>query len=78
MKKVIGILSVLLLAVALYVSSTSTSGTANMDLASLIAVNTANAEQIDGCDDDVFDRCTVGGTTYYDCDDSSFWHTCYK
>ncbi|MFV0505962.1 MAG: hypothetical protein ACK5L5_04520 [Bacteroidales bacterium] len=75
MKKIIGILGVFAIAMTMFFSTTNSSG--NTDLASLIAINTANAESDrNACDNDPYDQCVVHNVTIQDCDPSWFYHTC--
>ncbi|QTD38553.1 hypothetical protein JL193_04500 [Polaribacter batillariae] len=77
MKKIIGIIGVVAIAMTVFFSSNS--GNKNTDLAGLIAMNTANAESdSNGCDDDLHDQCLIYGQTIQDCDPSRAWHTCSK
>lgn len=78
MKKLIGILGVAVIAMAMFFN-TNTTNNENLDLASLLAISTANAEvtaTIDDCDAaDPEDVCHGNGH-WVGCDDSWFWDTC--
>ncbi len=78
MKRVIGILSVVVMAIALIVNiNLQNNVSSNASLTSLIATNVANAESdSNGCDNDLHDQCLIYGAIIHDCDPSIWFHHC--
>ena len=78
MKKIIGILGIIMITLALSLNTNSVNNS-NLDLANLLSINSANAESEDApkgktCDDDVCTRTVTQGSTsityygtYYHC-----------
>ncbi len=81
MRKIIGFLSITVFAVAMLFNANGFSDANNdTSLASLIVMNTANAEwgNDTDCDKDPNDTCwnAETGVSIPNCDPSSFWDTC--
>lgn len=78
MKKIIGILGILVIAIALFVNVNSmNNSSSDVSLASLIATNVANAEGSNpSCCNDPGDTCKVYGTTINGCDEAIFCNDC--
>ena len=80
MKKLIGILGMTGVAMVL-LFNTGTNDIDSTDLASLIAINTANAELtviVNDCDDATpWDTCS-NNNNFPGCDNSLFWDTCER
>ena len=78
MKKLIGALGIAVIAVAMFFSA-NTNNIDDTNLASLLAINTANAEvnvTINDCDRaEPYDECSYNGN-WPGCDNSIFWDTC--
>lgn len=78
MKKILGIISIAIFTIALFVNINSENKTSsNGSLAGLVAINVANAESdSNGCDNDLYDQCLIYGQTVQDCDPSIWFHHC--
>lgn len=78
MKKKIGIFIVAIIACAMFFNANLSQNTkSDVNLASLIAINIANAEGSNPfCCDDPGDTCKVYGTTIQDCDESEVCNGC--
>ena|GEM_PF-2675020 len=78
MKKKIGIFSVVIIACAMFFNANLTQNTkSDVNLASLIAINIANAEGSNpNCCNDPGDQCAVYGTIIKDCDEATFSNNC--
>ena len=80
MKKIIGIFVITVIIVtAFFNTNTNISNDNNLDIAKLIAINTANAERIVtivDCDEaDPLDLCSYNNN-FPGCDNSWFWDDC--
>jgi len=80
MKKLIGILGVAVIAVTMFANTNSANINKNTDLASLIAMNVANAEDEDGdlCSSEPDITCWVSypdGSIFFspNCEPDTFW-----